>query len=148
MYRHILIPTDGSALAEKAVLHGLSLAKSIGAKVTSLIVEAPFSVYDVPESKMRQMPQVFAEYADQIKRHAATVLNHVSELAKAAGVHCETVQIEHYHPYQAIISTAEESGCDLIVIASHGRSGISGVLLGSVTTKVLTHTHIPVLVYH
>ena len=148
MYRHILIPTDGSALAEKAVTHGLSLAKSVGAKVTTIIVEAPFSVYGVPESKVREMPAAFVDYAEQIKKHAAKVLNHVADAAKAAGVACDLVQMEHYHPYEAIIATAKDKGCDLIVMASHGRSGISAILLGSVTTKVLTHTDIPVLVCH
>jgi nucleotide-binding universal stress UspA family protein len=66
----------------------------------------------------------------------------------AAGVTCETVQIEHTHPYKAIIETAKERSCDLIVMASHGRSGIAAVVLGSVTNKVLTHTNVPVLVYH
>ena len=148
MYRHILIATDGSALAEKAVSHGVSLAKSVGAKVTALIVEAPFNVYDVPESRVRQMTEAFAQHAEHAKRHADKVLNHVAEAAKANGVPCETVQVEHEQPYQAIIATAKDKGCDLIVMASHGRSGISAVLLGSVTNKVLTHTVIPVLVYH
>ena len=148
MYRHILIATDGSSLAEKAISHGLSLAKSVGAKVTALIVEAPFNVYDVPESRIRQMSEAFAQHAEHTKQHAAAVLNRVAAAAKAAGIACETVQVEHDHPYQAIIATAEAKGCDLIVMASHGRSGISAVLLGSVTNKVLTHTTIPVLVCH
>jgi len=148
MYRHILIPTDGSVLAERGVVHGLTLAKSVGASVTAIIVEAPFNVYDVPESKMRQMSEVFAQYAEQIKTHATHVLDHVAGLAKAAGVACDGVQVEHYHPYEAIIEAAKDKGCDLIVMASHGRSGIRAVLLGSVTTKVLTHTDIPVLVCH
>ena len=97
MYRHILIPTDGSALAEKAVTHGLALAKSVGAKVTAMVVEAPFDVYAVPESRMRQMPEAFAQYEEQIKKHAAKVMSHVADAAKAAGVSCDTVQIEHYH---------------------------------------------------
>ena len=146
MYRHILIATDGSALAEKAVTHGLSLAKSTGAKVSALIVEAPFNVYDVPESKLRQMPEAFAQHAEQMKKHAARILSHVADAAKAAGVACETAQLEEDQPYRAIIAMAKEKGCDLIVMASHGRSGISAVLLGSVTNKVLTHTDIPVLV--
>ena len=146
MYRHILIPTDGSVLAEKAVSHGLSLAKSVAAKVTAVVVEEPFNVYNVPESRMRQMPEAFAQYNEEIKKHAAKVMNHVAEAAKASGVSCDTVQIEHYHPYEAIITTAKDRGCDLIVMASHGRSGISAILLGSVTNKVLTHTDIPVLV--
>jgi nucleotide-binding universal stress UspA family protein len=148
MYRHILIATDGSALAEKAVSHGLSLAKAVGAKVIALIVEAPFNVYDVPESRVPKMSEAFAQHVEHAKQHAAAVLDRVAEAAKAAGVACETVQVEHDHPYQAIIATAKAKGCDLIVMASHGRSGISAVLLGSVTNKVLTHTTIPVLVCH
>jgi nucleotide-binding universal stress UspA family protein len=148
MYRNILIATDGSVLAEKAVAHGLQLAKSVGAKATALIVEAPFNVYGVPESRVQQMSEAFAQHAAQIKQHAGKVLSHVADAARATGVACETVQLEHDHPYEAIISAANDKGCDLIVMASHGRSGISAVLLGSVTNKVLTHTKIPVLVCH
>jgi nucleotide-binding universal stress UspA family protein len=148
MFQNILIATDGSVLAESAVSHGLTLAKSIGAKVTALIVEAPFNVYDVPESRMRQMPEALAKHNEQIKQHATKVLSDVAGAARAVGVPCETVQLEHDHPYQAIITTAKDKGCDVIVMASHGRSGISAVLLGSVTNKVLTHTKIPVLVCH
>jgi nucleotide-binding universal stress UspA family protein len=148
MYRNILIATDGSALAEKAVQHGVSLAKSVGAKVTVLIVEAPFNVYDLPESRMPQMAEAFAQHTQHIKQHAATVLDRIAAAAKAAGVACDPVQVEHDHPFQAIVATANDKGCDLIVMASHGRSGVSAVLLGSVTNKVLTHTKIPVLVCH
>ena len=148
MYRNILIATDGSDLAEKAVSHGLSLAKAVGAKVTALIVEAPFNVFSVPESQIRQMSAAFAEHAEHVKQHAAKVLNRIADVAKAAGVPCDTVQLEDDQPYRAIIKTAEDKGCDVIVMASHGRSGISAVLLGSVTNKVLTHTNIPVLVCH
>jgi nucleotide-binding universal stress UspA family protein len=148
MYKNILIATDGSALAGKAVAHGLGLAKAVGAKVTALIVEAPFNVYDVPESRIRQMSDAFAQHAELTKRHAGQVLGEVADAAKKAGVACDTVQMEHDHPYQAIIKTANDKGCDAIVMASHGRSGISAVLLGSVTNKVLTHTAIPVVVVH
>jgi len=148
MYKNILIATDGSVLAEKAVSHGISLAKSVSAKVTALIVESPFNVYDVPESRIRQMSEAFAQHAQHTKAHAASVLNHVADVAKAAGVSCETLQLEHNHPYDAIIATANERNCDLIVMASHGRSGMAALLLGSVTNKVLTHTTIPVLVCH
>jgi nucleotide-binding universal stress UspA family protein len=148
MYRNILIATDGSQLAEKAVSHGVSLAKSTGAKVTALIVEASFNVFNVPESQIREMPAAFAQHAEHVKQHAAKVLNHVADVAKTAGVPCDTIQLEDDQPYLAIIKTAEDKGCDLIIMASHGRSGISAVLLGSVTNKVLTHTNIPVLVCH
>ena len=148
MYRNILIATDGSALANKAVAHGLGLAKSVGAKVTVMIVETPFNVMTVPESRSHQMTEAFAQHAEAMKRHAGKVLGAVAEAAKQAGVPCDTVQIEHDHPYEAIIQTANDKDCDAIVMASHGRSGISAVLLGSVTNKVLTHTDIPVVVVH
>ena len=148
MYRNILIATDGSTLAEKAVSHGLGLAKSVGAKVTAVCVETPFNVFAVPESRIRQMSEEFAQHNAAIKRHASKVLGDVAEAAKKAGVSCDTVQREDEQPYQAIIKTAKEKGCDAIIMASHGRSGISAVLLGSVTNKVLTHTDIPVVVVH
>ena len=148
MYRNILIATDGSALARKAVDHGLGLAKAVGAKVTALIVEAPFNVFDVPESKIRQMPEAFAQHAEYVKRHAGEVLGGVAEAANKAGVPCDAVQVEHEQPYRAIVDIAKAKGCDAIVMASHGRGGISAVLLGSVTNKVLTHTAIPVIVVH
>jgi nucleotide-binding universal stress UspA family protein len=148
MYRHILIPTDGSELAHRAVTHGLSLAKAVGAKVTALVVEASYNVYDLPASRIDLISSAFAEYAERAKAHAAKILDGVAAEAKAAGVACETVQMTHDHPYEAIVATAKEKGCDLIVMASHGRAGIAAVVLGSVTTKVLTHTKIPVLVCH
>jgi nucleotide-binding universal stress UspA family protein len=148
MYQNILIATDGSKLAESAVSHGVSLAKSTGAKVIALIFEHPFSVFNVPESQMMQMPEAFAKHADNIMHHATKALDYVASTAKMADVPCKTIQLEHDQPYQAIIDTANDQGCDLIVMASHGRSGISAVLLGSVTNKVLAHTKIPVLVCH
>jgi nucleotide-binding universal stress UspA family protein len=148
MYRHILIPTDGSDLAQRAVRHALSLAKAVGAKVTAATVEASFNVYDVPSSRDLQMSGAFTEYAEHAKTHAGKILSGVAEAARAAGVPCETVQLEQDHPHEAIIAAAKQRGCDLIVMGSHGRSGIAAVVLGSVTNKVLTHTTIPVLVCH
>ena len=148
MYRHILIPTDGSQLAHKAVVHGLSLAKAVGAKVTALTVEASFNPSDVPASRVNLMSAAFEEYARHAREHAASILNAVADDAQAAGVQCETVQLIQDHPYKAIIAAAKDKGCDLIVMASHGRGGIAAIVLGSVTAKVLTHTSIPVLVYH
>jgi nucleotide-binding universal stress UspA family protein len=148
MYRHILIPTDGSELSRRAVQHGLSLAKAVGSKVTALTVEGSFNVYDVPASKVHEMSGSFADHVQRTKAHAEKILNGVAEAARTAGVACEIVQVEQDHPYEAIIDTAQQRGCDLIVMASHGRSGIAAIVLGSVTTKVLTHTKIPVLVCH
>jgi nucleotide-binding universal stress UspA family protein len=148
MYRHILIPTDGSDLAHHAVTNGLSLAKSVGAKVTVIIVEEPFNWFNISETQAQRAPEELAKHTEQIKKHAASVLNRVGDAAKQAGVPCDTIQVEDEHPYQAIIATAGDRGCDLIVMASHGRSGLSAVVLGSVTNKVLTHTKTPVLVCH
>ena len=148
MYRHILITTDGSELAHKAVIRGLSLAKAVGAKVTALTVEVSFNIYDAPPSRVDLMSNAFEEYTKHSRAHAATILDGVADEAKAAGVQCKTVQVIQDHPYEAIVATAKAKGCDLIVMASHGRTGIIAVALGSVTAKVLTHTTIPVLVYH
>jgi nucleotide-binding universal stress UspA family protein len=148
MYRHILIPTDGSELAEHAVTNGLALAKSLGAKVSVIVVEEPFNWSSVPETAQRQISEKIAIHAEQIKQHATSVLSRAANAAKQAGVTCDTIQVENKQPYQAIIAAAKDKGCDLIVMASHGRSGLSAVLLGSVTNKVLTHTKTPVLVYH
>jgi nucleotide-binding universal stress UspA family protein len=157
MYHHILIPIDGSELAEQAVTNGLSLAKSLGAKVTVIIVEEP-NWPVVSEPKVRQSFVEHGAFSDfrryteeineQIKNYAARALNRVADAAKQAGVPCDKVQVRDVQPYQAILATAADKGCDLIVMASHGRSGLSAVVLGSVTNKVLTHTKIPVLVCH
>ena len=147
MFRHILIPTDGSELAQKAVAHGLSFAKAVGAKVTVLTVEPSFNVHDVHASRANLMSTAFEEYAKHAREHAASVLDRIANDAKAATVEYETVLMVHDHPYDAIVATAKEKACDLIVMASHGRSGIAAIVLGSVTAKVLTHTTIPVLVY-
>ena len=147
MYRHILIPTDGSELAHKAVVYGLSLAKALGAQITALVVEPPFHVFDVYHRTSDDLPAAYVRHGEHVKAHAAKVLAGVADEAKAAGVACDTIETEHDHAYESIIATAKEKGCDLIVLASHGRSGLSAVVLGSVTNKVLTHSTIPVLVY-
>ena len=149
MYRHILIPTDGSELAEHAVTNGLSLAKSVGAKITVIIVEEPFDWLSVPETRtsQRQALDKLAEHKEQVEKHTANVLSWAADAAKQAGVPCDTMRVANASPYQAIIATASDRGCDLIAMTSHGRGGLSAVVLGSVTNKVLTHTKIPVLVY-
>jgi nucleotide-binding universal stress UspA family protein len=143
MYRHILIPTDGSELAGHGVAHGLALAKFAGAKVTVIVVEERSAAWSLAEhGAFREVTR----FTEQIKKHAASVLNRVANAAKQAGVPCDTIQVEDVQPHQAIIAAAEDKGCDLIVMASHGRSGLSAMVLGSVTNKVLTHTKVPVLV--
>ena len=140
MYRHILIPTDGSELAQRGVAHGLALAKSLGAKVSLIFVMEPFS-----EMTGRFLEAV-ARYAELRKEQAASVLDRAANAAKKAGVPCETIQVENGQPHQAIIAAAEDKGCDLIVMSSHGRGGLSMLLIGSVTNKVLTQAKTPVLV--
>ena len=144
MYRNILIATDGSKLAVKAVRHGIALAKRIGAKATVLTVLPPFHVLTTDTQMITDTP---AQYKVRMQEHAAKILGAAGGAAKAAGVSCRLVQVEHEHPYRAIIDTAAAKGCDLIVMASHGRHGISALLLGSETVKVLTHSKIPVLVH-
>lgn len=144
MYKKILIPTDGSELAEKAVQHGITLAKEIGAKITVLTVSAPFHTFTF---ETRMVEDTADEYKKRAKAYAAKTLDAVATMAKGTGVACNTIHIEHQHPYQAIIDTARSNGCDLIVMASHGRRGVSAIVLGSETVKVLTHSKIPVLVY-
>jgi nucleotide-binding universal stress UspA family protein len=148
MYRHILIATDGSALADKAVAHGLALAKAVGARVTALTVEVPLSVFEAPEAKMPQLSDALSPHGELMRRYASQVLQRVAEAAEAAGVACKILELEHARPSEAIVEAAEDKGCDLIVMASHGRSGVSAALLGSVTRKVLTQTKLPVLVCH
>ena len=140
MYRHILITTDGSELAEHGVAHGLALAKSLGAKVSVIFVVEPFS------EMTGRFLETLARYIELRKEQATSVLDRAANAAKKAGVACETIQVENGQPDQAIIAAAEDKGCDLIVMSSHGRSGLSKLLIGSVTNKVLTQAKIPVLV--
>ncbi len=144
MYTNLLLPTDGSELAGKAVKHGIALAKRIGAKATALTVLPPFHTLTTDTQMIEDTP---AQYKARMQDHAEKTLGAVAQAARAAGVACEMVQVEHEHPYRAILDTAESKGCELIVMASHGRPGISAIVLGSETVKVLTHCKIPVLVY-
>jgi nucleotide-binding universal stress UspA family protein len=143
MHKHILIPTDGSALSQAAVEYGIALAKSVGAKVTIVTVSAPFHTFAVEPLALTDTPE---QYAKHVATLARRYLDAAKEAALAAGVSCGTVHVEHDHPYLAIIDTAAKRSCDLIVMASHGRHGIAAIVLGSETNKVLTHSSIPVLV--
>ena len=144
MFRHILIPTDGSELAEKAIHYGVALAKEQGARITALTVTKPFHVMTLEPG---MLTDTRAAYTQNVAEHTRKYLDVVSNAAKAAGVTCDAVSLEHEHPYQGIIECARNRECDLIVMASHGRSGVSAIVLGSQTVKVLTHTKVPVLVY-
>ncbi|MGO1541572.1 MAG: universal stress protein [Luteimonas sp.] len=143
MYRHLLLPTDGSPLSDHAIDQGLELAASIGARVTLLTVVEPFYTYSAaPE----HLGEDRAQYERHARQAAKAILQHAQERAEALGVPATTKLFGSEHPDQAIIDTATENGCDLIAMASHGRRGVNALLLGSVTQKVLTHSGIPVLV--
>jgi nucleotide-binding universal stress UspA family protein len=144
LFKNILIATDGSDLAAKAVEQGIPFAKEIGAKITAVTVTEPFHLVSVAPSQLEYTP---IEYKKHAEAHAKKVLAAVLDAARLAGVACETLHVEHEQVYQAIIDAAEARRCDLIVMASHGRRGVSAVVLGSETVKVLTHSKIPVLVY-
>ena len=144
MYKHILIATDGSDLAEKAVAGGLELAKALGAQVTALTVTEPFHALSFLPDQIIYTPETYSAHARDL---ASGLLESVRVQADAVGVKCATVWLEHEHPHEAIIAAAVERGCDLIVLASHGRRGISAVVLGSQAVKVLTHSVLPVLIY-
>jgi len=144
MYKHILIPTDGSALSLMAVREGMTLAKSLNARVTALTVSPTFRTVTVDPVMVVDTEE---QYREDCAAAAARYLAAVAESAKVLGVACEGVHVVNDHPYQAIIETGQSRGCDLIFMASHGRRGVAALLLGSETTKVLTHSKIPVLVY-
>lgn len=144
MFKNILLPTDGSDLAAKAVGQAVLFAKEIGAKITAVTITEPFHAVSVKPSQLEYTP---LEYKKHSEAHAEKLLGAVSAAANSAGVACETLHVEHEQIYQAIIDAAMARRCDLIVMASHGRRGVSAVVLGSETVKVLTHSKIPVLVY-
>ena len=143
MYKTILVPTDGSDFCKRAIQHAVDLAKAHGARIIGLTVTFPIHT---------AMPRVMIpkELAgtihDATAKMAAEKLAFVEQTAKAAGVPVETVRASHDYPWEAIVETAKDKGCDLIVMASHGRRGVSAIVLGSETQHVLTHSKVPVLV--
>ena len=143
MYKHILIPTDGSGLSEKAIKQGLALAKSIGAKVTAITVSQTFHTFSADPVIITDTPKQYQTHCDA---RAERYLSIAKNAAKDASVPYEGVHVMHDHPYEAIVGTAKDKGCDLICMASHGRKGMSAIVLGSETVKVLTHSKIPTLV--
>lgn len=144
VFTHILIPTDGSELAGKAVTEGLALARAVGAKVTFVTALEPFHFLSADASQLETHK---ADYEASSRRFAGKVLGEAVEKAAEAGVPAEVVEVWRDDPHGAIIETAKARGCDLIAMASHGRRGVAALLLGSQATKVLTHSKVPVLIY-
>jgi len=144
MFKHILLPTDGSPLSEAAVEKGIDFAKSIQARVTALcVVPKEYPSYYEAEIPGGFMDKAAAECKANAKVHLAAL----TRVAQNEGVTCDVVMETSDQPYEAIVNLAEQKGCDLIMMASHGRRGVGALLLGSETQKVLTHSKIPVLVY-
>ena len=146
MFKHILVPADGSDLSKATARRAVSFAKEAGARITAFFAkpEYPVSYYGEGALIDPTTPEKFDELAEQ---QAQQVLDFVVDLGREAGVPVEKLSLTSDIPYEAIIDAATQAGCDLIFMASHGRRGISALLLGSETHKVLTHSTIPVLVY-
>jgi nucleotide-binding universal stress UspA family protein len=145
MYKHILIPTDGSALSRSAAVAGVKLAKALGAKVTAVYAAPPAT----PLVYKDLLPVDYVtpeQHAAAIRKAAANYLGVVEKAAKAAGVQCKLIHTTSDFPADVILATAAKQKCDLIFIASHGRRGLARALLGSQTQKVLSQAKIAVLV--
>ncbi len=146
MFKHILVPTDGSTLSAVAVGKAIDFAKETGARITFFFAKAEYPIAYYGEGALID-PASPEKFAQMTENQAREVLKAALDQAAAAGVAAEGADATDDSPYEAIIAAASERGCDLIFMASHGRRGITGLLLGSETQKVLTHSKIPVLVY-
>lgn len=144
MFKHLLIPTDGSSLSESAVLNAVQLAKSMSARVTAITVSVPFHVFALDPVMVTDTENAYREHCEN---RATKYLGVVKRAAESAGIAFEGVHVFHEHPYAAIIAAARQKACDVICMASHGRKGVAALVLGSETMKVLTHSKIPVLVW-
>ena len=142
MYKRILFPTDGSDITTKAMQTAIGLAKLCGAELMTLAVMEPFPYSAI--SEMQPVPP--QEFYDAQKRIATSRVKVVTDAATAAGVACQGSTVEALHPWEAILDHGKKQKCELVIMASHGRRGMSALLLGSETQKVLTHSKIPVLV--
>ncbi|WP_374569334.1 universal stress protein [Ideonella sp.] len=142
MYSNILVPTDGSDITSKAVQTAIRLAKTLGARLSTISVKEPFPYSAI--SEMQPVPP--QEFYDAQERIAAARVKSVVDAAALEGLSCAGHTVEALHPWEAITDYAKAQGCDLIVMASHGRRGVSALLLGSETQKVLTHSAVPILI--
>lgn len=148
MYKNILITTDGSEVAQKGVDHGLALAKAVGAQAIVVTVTESFPVYASAGAGIGAgwVPIEMADYDKAQDEYADRVLAAAKQAADQNGVAAETLHVRNAEPAEAIIETAKTRGCDLIVMASHGRRGLGRLLLGSQTSEVVTRSPLPVLV--
>ena len=145
MFKHILVATDGSELSDIAVKAAIPFAKSLGAQLTAFYaMEAPSSSFGDYDLKNALSPDEFRASEEE---KARKILSAVEASAKAAGIACDSATVSSDSPHEGIINVAQDKGCDLIFMASHGRRGMSALVLGSETNKVLTHCAVPVMVY-
>lgn len=146
MFKHILVPTDGSPLSRHAIRKAVALAKTTRAALSGLYVTAPYAPPIYGEAAV-YVPEITQKrWEEMMQREAEKALAVLDKEARAAGLSARRVVMVHDSPWKAIIRTAKAKKCDLIVMASHGRRGLEALVLGSETTKVLTHSKIPVLV--
>jgi len=143
MYKHILVATDGSDLAGRAVEQGLTLAKTLGSKVTAVTVTEPWTAAVSGEWAVAFPVE---EYEKAAAANAKKILDTVSETAARLGVACETVHVKDQFAAEGIVEEAKSRNCDLIVMGSHGRRGFAKFVLGSQATRVLTHSTTPMLI--
>jgi nucleotide-binding universal stress UspA family protein len=146
MFKHILIPTDGSRTAAKAITAGVKLAKEMGARVTGFYAQEPLPMHIHGEGYIADK-ELVAEFEKRAGEFAARCIAEVGDAAQAAGVPFEGVVVKSQSPHKAIVDAAKKQECDAIFIASHGHKGLTGLVLGSVTQKVLVNSETPVLVF-
>jgi len=146
MYKHILIATDGSELAGRALAHGLALAKAVKAPVTLVTVTQPWSAFDMAHKAREGQRDPLHRFEEIAAASAKSILDAAGQKAKRAGVACKLVHVPDQHPAEGIIATAKKNGCDLIVMASHGRRAVGRLLLGSQAVEVLSHSKVPALI--
>jgi nucleotide-binding universal stress UspA family protein len=146
MYHRILIATDGSELAAKAVDHGISLAKAHDAPVVVVTVTEAWSSFDLAREARHGNQNPITQYEEMAAAAASNILEKAEQVAKSKGVACDLIHVQDRHPAEGIVAAATEKGCDLIVMASHGRRGISRMLLGSQANEVLTQSKVPALI--
>jgi nucleotide-binding universal stress UspA family protein len=145
MYKHILVATDGSKLSQKAVTHAIALAQALGAKMTAFYASPDYPLPAYADGVVYE-PVSKKEYAALATQEAEKILSAIAEKAEAGGLECATMHTIAPAPWEAILNAAKKAKADVIVMASHGRRGVSALLLGSETQKVLTHSKLPVIV--
>lgn len=143
MYKKILVPTDGSPLSCAAVAGAAKFAKPLGASIVLLTVLEPYSYTSLSEYR----PESRDEYEERMRKVAAERLNATKAVCAAAGVHCEALAVKSFSPAEVIVDASHDTSCDCIFMASHGRSGLAALVLGSEAQKVLSNSKLPVMVY-